>query len=67
MHAKVRTLSSMETSYFVQSKSCHFYTLQVTLKHLWGGFSVSEAIREKRLHHQWIPNLIQYETGYNEV
>ncbi|XP_072043570.1 glutathione hydrolase 1 proenzyme-like [Amphiura filiformis] len=38
----------------------------VIAKHLWGGISITESIRQKRVHHQWIPNLIQYETGFNQ-
>ena len=41
--------------------------LQVMIRTMWGGFPLSDSIRERRLHHQWLPDVVQYENGYDQV
>lgn len=39
---------------------------QVTIKHLWFGQSLDQALNGKRLHHQLFPMLLSFENGYNK-
>lgn len=40
---------------------------QVTVRHLWEGKNIKEAIDERRFHHQLLPMQINYEYGILEV
>lgn len=40
--------------------------LQSTIRHLWMKDTLHDAIQAKRVHHQLLPMLIQYESGFDE-
>lgn len=41
-------------------------TLQTMLRTVWGGVPLERAVAEPRLHHQWLPDVIQLQAGFDD-
>ena len=40
-------------------------TLISTINHLFFGYPIDEAIESPRIHHQWCPNILEYEPNFS--
>lgn len=44
-----------------------FDSFQTIMRMLWFGMRVDEAVSTERLHHQLVPERVQFEPGFDEV